>query len=77
MAKSIPKVTGMDWILEQFNQVEMSPDEFTVEMVVAKLGSPYHSVRNRMKRMHEKGELTCRKLLIKGRYVNVYKKVDG
>lgn len=77
MAKSIPKVTGMDWILEQFNQIEMSPDEFTVEMVVAKLGSPYHPVRNRMKRMHEKGELTCRKILIKGRYVNVYKKVEG
>jgi len=77
MAKSIPKVTGMDWILEQFNQIEMSPDEFTVEMVVAKLGSPYQPVRNRMKRMHEKGELTCRKLLIKGRYVNVYKKVDS
>lgn len=77
MAKSIPKVTGMDWILEQFNQIEMSPDEFTVEMVVAKLCSPYQPVRNRMKRMHEKGELTCRKLLIKGRYVNVYKKVEG
>jgi len=77
MAKSIPKVTGMDWILEQFNQTEMSPDEFTVEMIVAKLGGPHHPVRNRMKRMHEKGELTCRKLLIKGRYVNVYKKVEG
>lgn len=77
MAKSIPKVTGMDWILEQFNQVEMSPDEFTVEMIVAKLGGPHHPVRNRMKRMHEKGELTCRKILIKGRYVNVYKKVES
>jgi len=77
MAKSIPKVTGMDWILEQFNQTEMSPDEFTVEMIVAKLGGPHHPVRNRMKRMHEKGELTCRKLLIKGRYVNVYKKVES
>ena len=77
MAKSIPKVTGMDWILEQFNQIEMSPDEFTVEMIVAKLGNHYHPVRNRMKRMHEKGELTCRKLLIKGRYVNVYKKVES
>ncbi len=77
MAKSIPKVTGMDWILEQFNQIEMSPDEFTVEMIVAKLGGPHHPVRNRVKRMHEKGELTCRKLLIKGRYVNVYKKVEG
>jgi hypothetical protein len=77
MAKSIPKVTGMDWILEQFNQTEMSPDEFTVEMIVAKLGGPHHPVRNRMKRMHEKGELTCRKILIKGRYVNVYKKVDS
>jgi hypothetical protein len=76
MAKSIPKVTGMDWILEQFNQTEMSPDEFTVEMIVAKLGGPHHPVRNRMKRMHEKGELTCRKILIKGRYVNVYKKVE-
>ena len=77
MAKSIPKVTGMDWILEQFNQIEMSPDEFTVEMIVAKLGGPHHPVRNRVKRMHEKGELTCRKILIKGRYVNVYKKVEG
>jgi hypothetical protein len=77
MAKSIPKVTGMDWILEQFNQTEMSPDEFTVEMIVAKLGGPHHPVRNRMKRMHEKGELTCRKILIKGRYVNVYKKVES
>jgi hypothetical protein len=76
MAKSIPKVTGMDWILEQFNQTEMSPDEFTVKMIVAKLGGPHHPVRNRMKRMHEKGELTCRKILIKGRYVNVYKKVE-
>jgi hypothetical protein len=37
----------------------------------------YHPIRNRVKRMHEKGELTCRKLLIKGRYVNVYKKVEG
>jgi hypothetical protein len=77
MAKSIPKVTGMDWIIEQFQQVEMHPDEFTVEMIVGKLGSPYHPVRNRVKRMHEKGELTCRKMLIKGRYVNVYKKVES
>jgi len=77
MAKSIPKVSGMDWIIEQFQQVEIRPDEFTVEMVVEKTGKPYHPIRNRMKRMHEKGELTCRKLLIKGRYVNVYKKVEG
>jgi hypothetical protein len=37
MAKSIPKVSGMDWIIEQFNQVEIRPDEFTVEMVVEKV----------------------------------------
>ena len=77
MAKSIPKVSGMDWIIEQFQQVEMHPDEFPVEMVVEKMGSPYHPVRNRVKRMHEKGELTCRKMLIKGRYVNVYKQADN
>jgi hypothetical protein len=77
MAKIIPKVSGMDWIIEKFNQVEIRPDEFTVEMVVEKTGKPYHPIRNRMKRMHEKKELTCRKVLIKGRYVNVYKQVES
>ena len=77
MAKSIPKVSGMDWIIEKFNQVEIRPDEFTVEMVVEKTGKPYHPIRNRIKRMHEKKELTCRKVLIKGRYVNVYKQVES
>jgi hypothetical protein len=77
MAKSIPKVSGMDWIIEQLNRVEIRPDEFTVEMVVEKTGKPYHPIRNRMKRMHEKKELTCRKVLIKGRYVNVYKQVES
>jgi hypothetical protein len=77
MAKSIPKVSGMDWIIEQFQQVEMHPDEFTVEMVVEKMGKAYHPIRNRVKRMHEKGELTCRKMLIKGRYVNVYKRAES
>jgi hypothetical protein len=77
MAKSIPKVSGMDWIIEQFQQVEIRPDEFTVEMVVEKTGKPYQSIRNRIKRMHEKKELTCRKMLIKGRHVNVYKQVES
>jgi hypothetical protein len=77
MAKSIPKMSGMDWIIEQFQQVEMHPDEFTVEMVIEKTGKPYHSIRNKIKRMHEKKELTCRKMLIKGRHVNVYKQVES
>jgi len=34
MAKSIPKVSGMDWIVNQFNQETIEPDEFTLEMIM-------------------------------------------
>lgn len=76
MAKSIPKVSGMDWVVEQINQQTMEPDEFTVEMVMEKTNTTRDSTRNRLKRMCEREELTSRKIALNGTIVNVYKQVE-
>jgi len=75
MAKSIPKVSGMDWVVEQINQQTMEPDEFTVEMVMEKTNTTRDSTHNRLKRMCEREELTSRKIALNGTIVNVYKRV--
>ena len=75
MAKSIPKVSGMDWIVEQFSQDPIEPDEFTAEMIMKKTNSTRSTVRHRLKRMCESGELTYRKVLLNGTKVNAYKRV--
>jgi response regulator of citrate/malate metabolism len=75
MAKSIPKVSGMDWIVERLSQQDMEPDEFTAEIVMEKIKASRSSTRHRLKRMCESGELTSRKLLLNGQFVNVYKRV--
>ena len=75
MAKSIPKVSGMDWIVERLSQQEMEPDEFTAEMIMKKTKASRSSTRHRLKRMCDNGELTSRKLLMNGVFVNVYKRV--
>ena len=74
MAKSIPKVSGMDWIVEQLSQQDLEPDEFTAEMVMEKTKSTNASIRCRLKRMCESGELTKRKITLNGSLVNVYKR---
>lgn len=74
MAKSIPKVSGMDWIIEKLSQQEMEPDEFTAEMVMEKNKSTNASIRCRLARMCEMGELTKRKITLNGTLVNVYKR---
>jgi response regulator of citrate/malate metabolism len=75
MAKSIPKVSGMDWIVERLSQQDIEPDEFTAEMIMEKTKASRSSTRHRLKRMCESGELTSRKLLLNGQFVNVYKRV--
>ena len=75
MAKSIPKVSGMDWIVENFSQDIIEPDEFTAEMIMKKTNSTRSTVRHRLRRMCESGELTNRKILLNGTNVNVYKRV--
>ena len=76
MAKSIPKVSGMDWIVDQFSQETIEPDEFTTEMVMKKTNSTRSTVRHRLRSMYESGELTNRKILLDGRNVNVYKRAE-
>jgi response regulator of citrate/malate metabolism len=75
MAKSIPKVSGMDWIVERLSQQDIEPDEFTAEMIMKKTKASRSSTRHRLKRMCESGELTKRKILLNGTNVNVYKRV--
>ena len=77
MAKSIPKVSGMDWIVDNLSQSSLEADEFTIKMVVEKSKKTSASVRCKLQRMFETGEVTRRKVLEDGHYVNAYKKVDG
>ena len=74
MAKSIPKVTGMDWIVDNLSQSSLEADEFTIKMVVEKSKKTVASVRSKLQRMFDNGELTRRKVLEDGHYVNAYKR---
>jgi hypothetical protein len=75
MAKSIPKVSGMDWIVEQLSQRAIEPDEFTAEMVADKSEKSVASVRCKLQRMFDNGKVTRRKILVDGHHVNAYKRV--
>ena len=74
MAKSIPKVSGMDWIVDNLSQSLLEADEFTIKMVVEKSKKTVASVRSKLQRMFDNGELTRRKVLEDGHYVNAYKR---
>jgi len=74
MAKIIPKVSGMDWIVDQFKEVKPDDDEFSTEMVAEKLNQKLSVVHCMMQRKLAKGEITKRKLLINGRHVNYYRR---
>ena len=74
MAKSIPKVSGMDWIVDNLSQSSLEADEFTIKMVVEKSKKTVASVRSKLQRMFDNGELTRRKVLEDGHYVNAYKR---
>ena len=74
MAKSIPKVSGMDWIVDNLSQSSLEADEFTIKMVVEKSKKTVASVRSKLQRMFDNGEITRRKVLEDGHYVNAYKR---
>ena len=74
MAKSIPKVSGMDWVVERFSQKKIEPDEFTAEMISKETKATRSSVHHRLTRMRDSGELTSRKISLNGTTVNVYKR---
>jgi predicted transcriptional regulator len=73
MAKIIPKISGMDWITDQFKEVKPDPDEFSTKMVAEKLNQKISVVNCMMQRKLAKGEITKRTILVNGRHVNFYK----
>jgi hypothetical protein len=75
MAKSIPKVSGMDWIVENLNESILQPDEFTARMVADKAKTSLAGVRCKLQRMFDAGEVTRRKILEDGHLINAYKRV--
>jgi hypothetical protein len=75
MAKSIPKVSGMDWIVENLNESTLEPDEFTARMVADKAKTSLAAIRCKLQRMFDAGEVTRRKILEDGHQINVYKRV--
>jgi homospermidine synthase len=75
MAKSIPKVSGMDWIVENLNESILQPDEFTARMVADKAKTSLAAVRCKLQRMFDAGKVTRRKILEDGHLINAYKRV--
>ena len=75
MAKSIPKVSGMDWIVENLNESTLQPDEFTARMVADKAKTSLAAIRCKLQRMFDAGEVTRRKILEDGHQINAYKRV--
>ena len=64
----------MDWIVDNLSQSSLEADEFTIKMVVEKSKKTSASVRCKLQRMFENGEVTRRKVLEDGHYVNAYKR---
>lgn len=75
MAKSIPKVSGMDWIVENLNESTLEPDEFTARMVADKAKTSLAAIRCKLQRMFDAGKVTRRKILEDGHLINAYKRV--
>lgn len=76
MAKSIPRISGMDWIVEQFSQDELKPDEFTSQMVKEKTAQTDSAIRCRLSRLCDTGKLTKRKVILNGVIVNAYRRAE-
>jgi predicted transcriptional regulator len=76
MAKNIPKVSGMDWIVDNFSKDQLEPDEFTVAMVAEKVKVSLSAARCKLHRMFESGEVTRRKVMVGGRHINAYKRAE-
>ena len=66
----------MDWVVEQFIQGKLEPDEFTAQMIKEKTGQTESAVRCRLSRLYDTGKLTKRKVTLNGVIVNVYRQAE-
>jgi len=73
MAKSIPKVTGMEAIVSRFLYEPMAPDEFDSDMFAKRLKITASASRGRLNRLEEEGVIVSRRVLKNGRSTKIYK----
>jgi hypothetical protein len=75
-SKTKKALTGLEWAIAQTVQEPKQADEFTSEefILASKLGS--RQARSVLEGMFNRGELTKRKMVIAGRFVNLFKKAD-
>jgi hypothetical protein len=76
MAKRIEQKGGLEWFLEKTTQEPIRPDEFTVRQAFerAGAGSTVAQMRCKLARMEHSKEITSRKVLMDGKWINVYRK---
>ena len=77
MTKQTKKaLTGLEWAIAQTIDEPQQADEFTAEEY-ARVGKfDITQSRNRLERMAGKGQLSKRKVLIDGRWTNLFRKAD-
>jgi len=73
MAKSIPKVTGMEAIVSRYLYEPMAPDEFDSNMFAKRLKVSASAARGRLNRLEEEGVIVSRRILKDGRSTKIYK----
>lgn len=73
MAKSIPKVTGMEAIVSRFIYEPMASDEFDSDMFAKRLKITASASRGRLNRLEEEGVIVSRRVLKDGRSTKIYK----
>lgn len=67
---------ALAWLVAESEAHVLRPGEFTVEMAREKLGGSVtgQALRHRFASMVASGELTSRKVLVKGKWVNAWKR---
>lgn len=67
---------ALAWLVEESEAHVLRPGEFTVAMAQKKLGGNVSgsSLRFRFSAMVESGELTVRRILVKGKWANAWKR---
>jgi len=73
MAKSIPKVTGMEAIVSRYLYEPMAPDEFDSDLFAKRLKITASASRGRLNRLEEEGVIVSRRVLKNGRSTKIYK----
>lgn len=77
--KTSNALTGLDWALSELSEKPQQKDEFTVNEFMEATSKnssckTRESVHSRLKRMMQRGEVSCRKITIDGKRTNLYRR---